>query len=118
MDEKEIRKQVGGILGRELSNAEFQGIDFSGVIEEIEPGFDDLMKLSFLTYPATLFVGGIACHLLGIGIQDRSAFLAVQSCFIFVSAILDCTYLWKKKRTDAKKRILEAIRKYEERNEC
>ena len=42
MDEKkEIRQQVNKILGRELSDAEFQGIDFSGIIEDLEPDFDD-----------------------------------------------------------------------------
>ena len=116
MDEKkEIRQQVNKILGRELSDAEFQGIDFSGIIEDLEPDFDDFTKLSYFTFPATLFVGGIVCVLLGVGIRDRLAFYGIESFFITVSVIGGWAFLWKKKRVDAKKQILEVIQKYEER---
>lgn len=116
MDEKkEIRKQVNKILGRELSDAEFQGIDFSGIIEDLETDFDDFTKLSYFTFPATLFVGGIVCVLLGVGIRDRLAFFGIESFFITVSVIGGWAFLWKKKRVDAKKQILEVIQKYEER---
>lgn len=115
MDEKkEIRQQVNKILGRELSDAEFQGIDFSGIIEDLEPDFDDFTKLSYFTFPATLFVGGIVCVLLGVGIRDRLAFFGIESFFITVSVIGGWAFLWKK-RVDAKKQILEVIQKYEER---
>lgn len=116
MDEKkEIRQQVNKILGRELSDAEFQAIDFKGIIEDLEPDFDDFTKLSYFTFPATLFVGGIVCVLLGVGIRDRLAFFGIESFFITVSVIGGWAFLWKKKRVDAKKQILEVIQKYEER---
>ncbi len=114
MDEKkEIRQQVNKIFGSELSDAEFQGIDFSGIIEDLEPDFDDFTKLSYFTFPATLFVGGIVCVLLGVGIRDRLASFGIES--FFITVIGGWAFLWKKKRVDAKKQILEVIQKYEER---
>ncbi len=109
MDKKEINK----ILGRELSDAEFQGIDFSGIIEDIEPNSDDFSNS--LIGPMAIIAGGMACFLLGISVRDRIAFLGVYSCAITVSVILGWVYLWRKKRAKAKKEILEAIQKYEKR---
>lgn len=109
MDKKEINK----ILGRELSDAEFQGIDFSGIIEDIEPNSDDFSNS--LIGPMAIIAGGMACFLLGISVRDRIAFLGVYSCAITVSVILGWVYLWRKKRAKAKKDILEAIQKYEKR---
>lgn len=109
MDKKEINK----ILGWELSDAEFQGIDFSGIIEDIEPNSDDFSKS--LIGPMAIVAGGMACYLLGISIQDRLAFLGVYSCVITVSVILGWVYLWRKKRAKAKTEILKAIQKYEGR---
>lgn len=109
MDKKEINK----ILGRELSDAEFQGIDFSGIIEDIEPNSDDFSKS--LIGPMAIIAGGMTCYLLGISVRDRIAFLGVYSCAITVSVILGWVYLWRKKRAKAKKEILEAIQKYEKR---
>ena len=82
MDKKEINK----ILGRELSDAEFQGIDFSGIIEDIEPNSDDFSNS--LIGPMAIIAGGMACFLLGISIHDRLAFLGVTSCVATVSAVL------------------------------
>ena len=109
MDKKEINK----ILGRELSDAEFQGIDFSGIIEDIEPNSDDFSNS--LIGPMAIIARGMACFLLGISVRDRIAFLGVYSCAITVSVILGWVYLWRKKRAKAKKDILEAIQKYEKR---
>ena len=109
MDKKEINK----ILGRELSDAEFQGIDFSGIIEDIEPNSDDFSNS--LIGPMAIVAGGMTCYLLGISVRDRIAFLGVYSCAITVSVILGWVYLWRKKRAKAKKEILEAIQKYEKR---
>lgn len=109
MDKKEINK----ILGRELSDAEFQGIDFSGIIEDIEPNSDDFSNS--LIGPMAIIAWGMACFLLGISVRDRIAFLGVYSCAITVSVILGWVYLWRKKRAKAKKEILEAIQKYEKR---
>lgn len=109
MDKKEINK----ILGRELSDAEFQGIDFSGIIEDIEPNSDDFSNS--LIGPMAIIAGGMACFLLGISVRDRIAFLGVYSCAITVSVILGWVYFWRKKRAKAKKEILEAIQKYEKR---
>ncbi len=109
MDKKEINK----ILGRELSDAEFQGIDFSGIIEDIEPNSDDFSNS--LIGPMAIIAVGMACFLLGISVRDRIAFLGVYSCAITVSVILGWVYLWRKKRAKAKKEILEAIQKYEKR---
>ena len=111
-DSLEAYFQEAGRAGRD---AEFQGIDFSGIIEDLEPDFDDFTKLSYFTFPATLFVGGIVCVLLGVGIRDRLAFYGIESFFITVSVIGGWAFLWKKKRVDAKKQILEVIQKYEER---
>lgn len=116
MDEKkEIRKQVNELLGRELSDEEAQGIDFSGIVEDLEPSFDDLSHS--MIGLAAIIAGGMVCFLLGISIRDRIAFLGVYSCVITVSVILGWVYLWSKKRAKAKTKILEAIQKYEERKE-
>lgn len=34
-------KKTLSYLSREVTDAEFQGIDFSGVIEDLEPNYDD-----------------------------------------------------------------------------
>jgi hypothetical protein len=113
MDKKEIRNQVNEILGWELSDEEAQGIDFSGIIEDIEPNSDDFSKS--LIGPLAIIAGGMTCYLLGISVRDRIAFLGVYSCAITVSVIFGWVYLWRKKRAKAKKEILEAIQKYEKR---
>lgn len=111
MEKKEIRKQVNKILGREISDAEFHSIDFSGVIEDLEPSFDDLSKIG----PVSIIATGMACILMGISIHDRLVFLGVTSCVATVSAVLGWLYIWRKKRAVARTEILEAIKKYEER---
>jgi len=116
MDEKkEIRKQVNELLGRELSDEEAQGIDFSGIIEDLEPSFDDLSNS--MIGPMAIVATGMACLLMGISFHDWLAFLGVASCVITISVILGWAFLWKKKCVDAKKQILEAIQKYKERKE-
>ena len=63
MNKKEIRQQVNDLLGREVSEAEFQGIDFSGAIEDLEPSFDDLSHS--MISPIIFYVGtGMACILM------------------------------------------------------
>ncbi len=111
MEKKEIRKQVNKILGREISDAEVLSIDFSGVIEDLEPSFDDLSKIG----PVSIIATGMACLLMGISIHDRLDFLGVASCVATVSAVLGWLYIWRKKRAVARTEILEAIKKYEER---
>ena len=109
MDEKkEIRKQVNDLLGREISDEEAQGIDFSGVIEDLEPNYDDFSNS--IIGPMSIVAVGMMCGLMGISIHDRLAFLGVTSCVVTVSAVLGWAFLWKKKRVDAKKQILEAIK--------
>jgi len=111
MEKKEIRKQVNKLLGREISDAEVLSIDFSGIIEGLEPSFDDLSKIG----PVSIIATGMACILMGISIHDRLAFLGVTSCVATVSAVLGWLYIWRKKRAVARTEILEAIKKYEER---
>ena len=116
MDEKkELRKQVNELLGRELSDEKAQGIDFSGIVEDLEPNFDDLSHS--VIGPMAIVATGMACLLMGISIYDWLAFLGVASCVGTVSVVLGWAFLWKRKRVDAKKQILEAIQKYEERKE-
>ena len=70
-----MRKQINEILGREVTDAEFQGIDFSGVIEDLEPNYDDFS--SSIIGPMSIIAAGMACILMGISIHDRFAFLGV-----------------------------------------
>ena len=113
MEKKEIRKQVNKILGREISDAEVLSIDFSGIIEGLEPSFDDLSHS--MIGPVSIIATGMACILMGISIHDRLAFLGVTSWVATVSAVLGWLYIWRKKRAVARTEILEAIKKYEER---
>ena len=115
MDKKEMRTQINEILGREVTDAEFQGIDFSGVIEDLEPNYDDFSSSKI--GPMSIVAVGMVCGLMGISIHDQLAFLGVASCVITISVILGWAFLWKKKRVDAKKQILEAIKICEERKE-
>lgn len=114
MDKKEIRKQVNEILGWELSDAEFQGIDFRGIVENLEPSFDDLSNS--MIGPMSIITGAVVCGLMGISIHDL-AFLGVDLGVITVVVILGWAYIRRKKRTLAKKEILEAIKIYEGRAE-
>jgi hypothetical protein len=91
MEKKEIRKQVNKILGREISDAEFHSIDFSGVIEDLKPSFDDLSHS--MIGPVSIIATGMACLLMGISIHDRLAFLDVTSCVATVSAVLGWLYI-------------------------
>ena len=111
MEKKEIRKQVNKLLGREISDAEFHSIDFSGVIEDLEPSIDDLSKIG----PVSIIATGMACILMGISIHDRFAFLGVAYSVGTVSFFFGWAFLWRKKRAVARTKIMEAIKKYEER---
>ena len=113
MEKKEIRKQVNKLLGREISDAEFHSIDFSGVIEGLEPSFDDLSHS--MIGPMSIIATGMACLLMGISIHDRLAFLGVASCVVTVSVVLGWVYVRRKKRAVARTEIMVAIQKYEER---
>lgn len=115
MDKKEIkiiRKQVNDLLGRKVSEAEFQGIDFSGAIEDLEPSFDDLSHS--MVSPIIFYVGtGMACILMGI--NDALGVLGIACCALILSVVLEWAFLWRKKRAVARTKILEAIKKFEER---
>ena len=113
MEKKEIRKQVNKILGREVSDAEFESIDFSGAIEEAELYVDDLPKLPW-TLPSSIIVGGIACDLLGISIYT-STFLCIVTGLILTFFPLEIVMIRRRKRAVTKRLIMAAIRKYEER---
>jgi len=113
MEKKELRKQVNKILGREVSDAEFEGIDFSGAIEEAELYVDDLPKLPW-TLPSSIIVGGIACELLGISYRT-SAFLCIVMGLILAFFPLEIAMIRRRKRAVTKRLIMAAIRKYEER---
>ena len=114
MNEKiEIREQVNKILGREVSDAEFESIDFSGAIEEAELYVDDLPKLPW-SLPSSIIVGGIACDLLGISIYT-STFLCIVMGLILVFSPLEIAMIRRRKRAVTKRLIMAAIRKYEER---
>ena len=112
-EKKEIRKQVNKILGREVSDAEFESIDFSGAIEEAELYVDDLPKLPW-TLPSSIIVGGIACELLGISYRT-STFLYIVMGLILVFFPLEIAMIRRRKRAVTKRMIMAAIRKYEER---
>ena len=110
---KEMRKQINEILGREVTDAEFQGIDFSGVIEDLEPNYDDFS--SSIIGPMSIIAAGMACILMGISIHDRFAFLGVAYSVGTVSFFFGWAFLWRKERAVARTKIMEAIKKYEER---
>ena len=113
MEKKEIRKQVNKILGREISDAEFHSIDFSGVIEDLEPSFDDLSHS--MISPIIFYVGtGMACILMGI--NDALGVLGIACCALILSVVLEWACIRRKKRAVAKKEILKAIKICEERN--
>jgi hypothetical protein len=114
MDKKEIiRKQVNDLLGREVSEAELQGIDFSGAIEDLEPSFDDLSHS--MVSPIIFYVGtGMACILMGI--NDALGVLGIACCALIPSVVLGWACIRRKKRAVAKKEILKAIKICEERN--
>lgn len=113
MEKKELRKQVNKILGREVSDAEFEGIDFSGAIEEAELYVDDLPKLPW-TLPSSIIVGGIACELLGISYRTP-AFIFIIIGLILAFFPLELAMIRRRKRAVTKRLIMAAIRKYEER---
>ena len=113
MEKKELRKQVNKILGREVSDVEFESIDFSGAIEEAELYVDDLPKLPW-TLPSSIIVGGIACDLLGISYRT-STFLYIVMGLILVFFPLEIAMIRRRKRAVTKRLIMAAIRKYEER---
>ena len=113
MEKKELRKQVNKILGRDVSDAEFESIDFSGAIEEAELYVDDLPKLPW-TLPSSIIVGGIACDLLGISIYT-STFLCIVTVSILAIFPLEIAMIRRRKRAVTKRLIMAAIRKYEER---
>ena len=114
MNEKiEIREQVNKILGREVSDAEFESIDFSGAIEEAELYVDDLPKLPW-SLPSSIIVGGIACELLGISYRTP-AFLCIVIGLILAFFPLEIAIIRRRKRAVTKRLIMAAIRKYEER---
>lgn len=114
MDKKEIiRKQVNDLLGREVSEAEFQGIDFSGAIEDLEPSFDDLSHS--MISPIIFYVGtGMACILMGI--NDALGVLGIACCALILSVVLGWACIRRKKLAVAKEEILKAIKICEERN--
>ena len=113
MEKKELRKQVNKILGREVSDAEFEGIDFSGAIEEAELYVDDLPKLPW-SLPSSIIVGGIACELLGISYRTP-AFIFIIIGLILAFFPLELAMIRRRKRAVTKRLIMAAIRKYEER---
>ena len=113
MEKKELRKQVNKILGREVSDAEFESIDFSGAIEEAELYVDDLPKLPW-TLPSSIIVGGIACELLGISYRTP-AFLCIVMGLILAIFPFELAMIRRRKRAVTKRLIMAAIRKYEER---
>ena len=113
MEKKELRKQVNKILGREVSDAEFESIDFSGAIEEAELYVDDLPKLPW-SLPSSIIVGGIACELLGISYRTP-AFLCIVTVSILAFFPLELAMIRRRKRAVTKRLIMAAIRKYEER---
>lgn len=110
---KQLRKQVNMIIGREISDAEFEGIDFSGAIKEAELYVDDLPKLPW-SLPSSIIVGGIACDLLGISYRT-STFLFIVIGLILAFFPLELAMLRRRKRAVTKRLIMDAIRKYEER---
>ena len=112
MDKKEIiRKQVNDLLGREVSEAELQGIDFSGAIEDL--GFDDLSHS--MVSPIIFYVGtGMACILMGI--NDALGVLGIVCCALILSVVLEWACIRGKKRAVAKEQILKALKICEERN--
>ena len=113
MDKKEINKQVNDLLGREVSEAELQGIDFSGAIEELEPNFDDL-SYSMIS-PIIFYVGtGMACILMGI--NDALGVLGIACCALILSVVWEWACIRRKKRAVAKEQILKALKICEERN--
>ena len=113
MEKKELRKQVNKILGREVSDAEFESIDFSGAIEEAELYVDDLPKLPW-TLPSSIIVGGIACDLLGVSYRTP-AFLCIVMGLILAIFPFELAMIRRRKRAVTKRLIMAAIRKYEER---
>ena len=113
MEKKELRKQVNKILGREVSDAEFESIDFSGAIEEAELYVDDLPKLPW-TLPSSIIVGGIACELLGISYRTP-AFLCIVMGLILAIFPFELAMIRRRKRAVTKRLIMAAIKKYEER---
>lgn len=113
MEKKELRKQVNKILGREVSDAEFESIDFSGAIEEAELYVDDLPKLPW-SLPSSIIVGGIACELLGISYRTP-AFLCIVMGLILAIFPFELAMIRRRKRAVTKRLIMAAIRKYEER---
>lgn len=113
MEKKELRKQVNKIMGREVSDAEFESIDFSGAIEEAELYVDDLPKLPW-TLPSSIIVGGIACELLGISYRTP-AFLCIVMGLILAIFPFELAMIRRRKRAVTKRLIMAAIRKYEER---
>lgn len=110
---KEMREQVKSIIGRDVSDAEFEGIDFSGAIEEAELYVDDLPKLPW-TLPSSIIVGGIACDLLGISYRTP-AFIFIVMGLILAFFPLEIAMIRRRKRAVTKRLIMAAIRKYEER---
>ena len=113
MEKKELREQVNRILGREVSDAEFEGIDFSGAIEEAELYVDDVPKLPW-SLPSSIIVGGIVCNLLGISYRTP-AFLCIVIGLILAFFPLEIAMIRRRKRAVTKRLIMAAIRKYEER---
>lgn len=113
MGKKDIREQVNKILGREVSDAEFEGIDFSGAIEEAELYVDDLPKLPW-TLPSSIIVGGIACELLGISYRTPTFLCIVTVSFLAIFPF-ELAMIRRRKRAVTKRLIMAAIRKYEER---
>jgi len=110
---KQLRRQVNKIIGREISDAEFESIDFSGAIEEAELFVDDLPKLPW-SLPSSIIVGGIACDLLGISIHT-STFLCIVTGLIISFYPIEIAMVRRRKRAVAKRLIMDSIRKYEER---
>ena len=110
---KQLREQVNMIIGREISDTEFESIDFSGAIEVAELYVDDLPKLPW-TLPSSIIVGGIACNLLGISYRTP-AFLCIVMGLILAFFPFELAMIRRRKRAVTKRLIIAAIRKYEER---
>ena len=110
---KQLREQVNMIIGREISDTEFESIDFSGAIEVAELYVDDLPKLPW-SLPSSIIVGGIACNLLGISYRTP-AFLCIVMGLILAFFPFELAMIRRRKRAVTKRLIMAAIRKYEER---
>ena len=113
-EKKEMREQVKSIIGREISDDEFRSIDFSGAIDDQEPTFDEYLSVMQIFGPMSFIATGVVCILFKINIREPSFFIVGM-----VSAILFCIFgmaICQKKHSIAvKEQILEAIKKYDER---